>query len=93
LKIGAVLFLLLAIFFSLVFISRAQKFRIGTIAVSGETLVSADDVVAACRDFLSGYYLGLFPRDNFLIYPGVALQNFLKDKFKLLFGNSNDRSI
>lgn len=77
-----VLFLLLVIFFGLVFLSRMQKFRITTVELSGEVLVVPDEVVSASNDFLSGYYIGLFPRNNFFLYPQSALQKFLEDKFK-----------
>jgi hypothetical protein len=82
LKVGVVLFLVLAVFFGLVFVSRMSRFRIGTIELSGQTLVSPDEVVSASGDFLSGYYFGLFPRNNFFIFPNAALKNFLKEKFK-----------
>jgi hypothetical protein len=59
-----------------------SRFRIGTVELSGEVLVSPDEVVSVSQSFLSGYYLGLFPRDNFLIFPQSALQNFLKNKFE-----------
>ena len=82
LRLGVVLFFILLIFFGLVALSRMQKFRIMTFELSGQVLVSPDEVVSASTDFLSGYYLGLFPRNNCLIYPQLALQKFLKDKFK-----------
>src|ERR1035437_5326421 len=82
LKFGMVLFFILLIFFGLVALSRMQKFRITTIELSGQVLVVPDAVVSASNDFLSGYYFGLVPRNNFFLYPQSALQKFLKDKFK-----------
>jgi hypothetical protein len=82
LRLGIILFFILAIFFGLVFLSRMQKFRITTVELSGEVLVVPDEVVFESGNFLSGYYIGLFPRNNFLIFPQSALQKFLKEKFK-----------
>jgi hypothetical protein len=81
-RLGLILFFLLVIFLTLVFVSRMQRFRISDVELSGETLVSQNEVVEASDDFLSGYYLGLFPRDNAFIFPRAVLQNFLKEKFK-----------
>ncbi len=82
LKWGLALFLLLVIFGSLVFISRQPQFLIKTVELSGQTLVNSDEVVSASQNFLSGHYLGLFPRNNIIIYPKNSLQKFLKEKFK-----------
>ncbi len=82
LKFGVVLFLLSLVFLCLVFVSRLSRFRIETIGLSGQILVSPTEVISVTDDFLSGYYLGLFPRKNFLIYPNAALKKLLKEKFE-----------
>ena len=82
LRVGLVFLAILIIFFTLVFVSRLQKFRITEVDLSGQTLVSPDDVVSATNSFISGYYLGLFPRNDAFIYPKSELENFLKENFK-----------
>ena len=81
-KYGLILLLCVTVFIGLVLISRIPKFRISTINLSGEILVSKDDVSNATKNFLSGNYIWLFPKNNFLLYPHNELEQMLKEKFQ-----------
>jgi hypothetical protein len=88
LKLALALFLSTAIFAGLVFLSRLQKFRIAEFDVSGNVLVSANDVSIAAQNFLSGNYFWFFPKNNDLLYSRHGLEKTLSEKFRRIAGVS-----
>jgi cell division septal protein FtsQ len=75
---------LLAIFLSLVFISRLKAVNISDIEIIGNKIVDADAIKADVQGELAGKYLWLFPKSNVLIYPENAIKNELQNKFARL---------
>ena len=65
--------LILAIFVVLVlgfsFASRIPAFNINAVVVSGNKIIETKNIEEVVQNDLSGHYLWLFPKTNFLIYP------------------------
>lgn len=76
-------FLTFALIVSFVsYISHRPQIRISKVELSGGILVKEDDVSEKTKEFLSGSYFWLFPKNNSLLYPRGGLQNYLKETFK-----------
>ena len=54
---------------ALIYFSRQEKLLINRVAVVGEDVIDKASIEKITRDLLSGYYLWIIPRANFLIYP------------------------
>lgn len=65
-------------------ISRAERFRINLVEVSGNSVVSEKEIIAFAGSILGGSYLGVFPKDNIFIYPENELVWGLLQKYKRL---------
>ncbi|MFA7216729.1 MAG: hypothetical protein WC095_01965 [Candidatus Paceibacterota bacterium] len=64
-----------------VYISRLDKFRIHDVVVTGTTLIEPFDVSKKSLDFLDGYYLWVFPKNNIFIYKKKDLHTYLEENF------------
>ena len=68
----------------LAYLSRLEKLNITGIEVVGNKIVDGETIGATAESELSGSYLWLFPKTNFLFYPKNKIINNLYDKFKTL---------
>jgi hypothetical protein len=68
----------------LTYFSRSSKFRIEDIQVTGNKIVESDAIKNIILNDLAGYYLWLFPKSNFLIYPQDKIAADLASNFKRL---------
>lgn len=59
-------------------------FRITTIKIQGETIENKEDLDAVIKDFLSGRYLLLVPKDSVFFFQEEFLITLLKNKFPRL---------
>ncbi|MES3004880.1 MAG: hypothetical protein V4690_02060 [Patescibacteria group bacterium] len=64
------------------YISHRPELRVTSVVLNGEVLVSESEVVAVTKDYVSGSYFFLFPKNNTFWYPQKKLTNLLKDTFK-----------
>lgn len=64
------------------FISHRPQLRIQNITMTGEVLLVEEEVVLKAKQFLSGKYFFLFPKNNIFWYKRGELKVFLKDFFK-----------
>ena len=75
-------FVLLILFIGLLsYLSSNDKIVINNIVVSGNHILSTEDVKTITRDDLSGRYLYLFDKSNSLIYPYEKIYNDIIDTF------------
>jgi len=83
-KITAVGFGLLVLFFGFALIARISSINIKTVTVSGNLIVESRDIKNIIEKNLTGNYLWIFPKTNFLIYPKNKIKNELAEKFRRL---------
>jgi len=81
-KILFFVFLFLVILIGLVFLSKWEKININNVRISGNKVVETGDIEQIVQSNISGRYLWLFPKTNFLIYPQKKIERELKNKFK-----------
>lgn len=75
-------FLFLLLFLGLGFASQIPGARITEIVVSGNKIIEEKEIIKIAQDNISGNYLWLFPKNNFVIYPKRTIEENLKEKFK-----------
>ncbi len=83
-KILFFIFLFLVFLFGLSFASRIKKININNIQISGNKVIDTKDIEESVKNTISGRYLGLFSKSNFLIYPRKKIEHNLALKFKRL---------
>ena len=76
--------ILLLIILGLSFASRIPAFNINNVSVSGNKIIESKDIENIIKKEISGHYLWLFPKTNFLIYPKHKIINELGNKYKRL---------
>ncbi len=75
---------IISILVLIVIISRREALQIKTVSVNGARVVSADEVSEEAKQLLRGYYLGLIPKTNSLVYPQEKVREGLRKKFPRL---------
>ena len=81
-KIILFVFCFLIILTGLVFLSRWKKININNIQISGNKVIETQAIESIVQNDLSGRYLWLFPKTNFILYPKKHIKNELAEKFK-----------
>lgn len=81
-KIIILLVLLFMLLLGFSFASRVPAFNIKNITVSGNKIIETEDILDVVQNEISGHYIWLFPKTNFLIYPKDKIKNELDNKFK-----------
>ncbi len=76
--------LFLFIFSIISLLSRVSKFNIDNITISGNKITDTNDIETVVKNIISGNYLFIFPKTNFLIYPKQKIITGLNYKFKRL---------
>src|SRR5258708_2406569 len=66
------------------FLSRVKKVNINEVHVSGNTVVDTEMIKQTVDENISGYYVWIFPKSNFLLYPKTKIERELAQKFKRL---------
>jgi hypothetical protein len=83
-RTNIILFLVLIVVFGLAILSGYQKVRVQTIIVSGNAVVSADEVLAIANRDMTGRYGYLFAKSNSLIFPRNKIkEDLLKEKMTI----------
>lgn len=79
----AVLFAVLGIFLagSIVYASRASALRVTSVHLVGETAIPEESVQSSVASLLASSYLGIFPKNNAIIYPRTRIEESLRDEF------------
>ncbi len=72
------------IILGLSFAFRIPAFNINDIVISGNSIVDTKDIEKIVKDEISGHYLLVFPKTNFLIYPKNSIKDNLADNYKRL---------
>ncbi len=83
-KITVLFLLFLTILVGFVFLARWQKVNIINIQISGNKIIDTKMIEQIAKDKLTGYYLWVIPKTNFLLYPKKEIEKELTDKFKRL---------
>ena len=65
----------------LIFLSRQEKFLVSAVSVEGAKTVNSEMVEAEVKEILSGHYLWLVPRSNFILYPRREVKSALLNEF------------
>ena len=87
-KLFLIIFLLALFLAGLCYLSRWQKINISEIKISGNKVIETATIESIVKNDLSGYYLKVIPKTNFLLYPGGRIKSDLARTFKRL-GNIN----
>lgn len=72
------------IFAGLVYLSRLKQINISSIEVTGNKILSAEEVESLIGEKTAGYYFWFFPKTNIFFYPKDAISEGLQEKFKRL---------
>ncbi len=93
-KIFFLVFSFILILIGLSFLSKLEKINIDNIQISGNKMVETKMIEEVVKEKLAGYYFGIFPKTNFIIYPQHKIEAELKNKFKRIKDVFvNDRNI
>lgn len=79
-----ILFFLLVVVLGLAIFSGNKKVTIQTIIVSGNAVVSNDEVLAVANKVMSGRYGYLFAKNNYLIFPRFQIKEALLTQIKTI---------
>ncbi len=69
---------------ALVYISRVDKLNISEINVTGNKVIETEQITKIVENNLSGHYLWVIPKSNFLLYPKDKIRRELEDKLPRL---------
>ncbi len=83
-KMFFLIFLFILILIGLSFLSKWQKLNINNIQISGNKVIEAKMIEDIVKEKITGNYLWIFPKTNFLFYPKGEIRKELADKFKRL---------
>ena len=72
---------IIVILVATIIVSRQQKLLIRDVEVSGAKVVKEEEVIARTKEIISGYYLGMIPKRNALVYPGGKVEESLMKEF------------
>lgn len=81
-KLYLALFLFLALIVGLVFLSRSSKINIDQVNISGNKVITTEEILSVVESKLAGYYLFVFPRHNIFLYPKAKIKRELLETFK-----------
>ncbi len=81
-KILILLFGVLVIFFSLVYLSHLNRLNISEVEIFGNKVLDTETLKEAVDREIAGKYLWLFPKTNIFIYPKNTIKNGLHNEFK-----------
>lgn len=81
-KIAFVAFVFVASVLVSSFLSHRPQIRVSNISLNGGVLVRQEDVSDKTKNFLSGSYLFLYPRNSSFWYPQKGLEEYLKINFR-----------
>ena len=76
------IFLVALIVGILSFITHSSVLAISKVSVSGNAVLSSEEIIQIATDNLSGNYLWIFPKNNFVIYPRGEIYRELISKFQ-----------
>lgn len=80
-----IFFLLFALALAgLTMLLRWSKLNIQNIEITGNPVVDSTDLENTIKNEIYGYYLWIFPKSNFLIYPKNDVKAALEDNYKVL---------
>jgi len=80
--------LFIVIILGLSYFSAYSKITINKIIITGNSIINGQEIESRINDKLSGRYIGLFSRSNFLIYPEKKIYNDLLVNFPRIEGLS-----
>jgi len=79
---GVVVLSLLVLLISLSFLSKYSKLLISEINVSGNSVVSTDDILGVVERNLSGAHFWLFSKRNIFLYSKKKIESEIRTEFK-----------
>ncbi|MFA6585690.1 MAG: hypothetical protein WCS86_00830 [Candidatus Paceibacterota bacterium] len=83
-KILSLILIFILILVGLSFLSKWQKININNIQISGNKVVETKAIEDLVKQKISGNYLWIFPKSNFLLYPVGEVKRELANNFKRL---------
>ena len=83
-KIIIFLSIFLFLFIGLVFLSRWERLQIENIEISGNKIIESKMILEKVEEDLTGHYLWVIPKTNFLLYPENSIKKELAEDFKRL---------
>jgi len=79
-RLSIIVFLILVLIFSLAILSGHEKVKIKTITITGNALVSNNEIFAIINRDIAGRYFYLFSKSNSLIFPRFKInEDILKE--------------
>lgn len=85
---GALIVVILVV---LAYVSRLDAFRLREIIISGNKVAESAQIETVVRSELSGNYLFVFPKGNFLLYPRNHIETVLTETFPRLLSATVSR--
>ncbi|HEY4494225.1 MAG TPA: FtsQ-type POTRA domain-containing protein [Candidatus Paceibacterota bacterium] len=83
-KITLVAVCVLVLIVGLALVSRIGKLQLSNVEISGNKVVESKALEDSIRNEISGKYLWLFPKSNFILYPKSKIKENLAVNFKRL---------
>ena len=86
-KIAILIFLFLglsSVIYGLIYFLREDRFQVLEVSVLGENVIDRDEMITLTSELLTGFYLWVVPRSNFLVYPRRTIERALMEKFPRL---------
>jgi hypothetical protein len=81
-KLQVIFFLGILLIGVIVYVTHLSVFRISHVELSGNTVITQEEIEKNTQEFLSGSYFWLFPKNNIVWYPKSKLEEGLKENFK-----------
>lgn len=81
-KIIFFVFLFLFFLIGLSFVFKIDKFNIETVSIQGNKVIDSEEIQKIAQKNLAGYYLFLYPKSNFLIYPRRKIEKEINFNLK-----------
>ncbi|MEK7176948.1 MAG: hypothetical protein AAB719_01470 [Patescibacteria group bacterium] len=78
------LFLISSITYGLVYFLREERFQVSEVSVLGENVIDRDEITLVAENLLTGFYLFVVPRSNFILYPRRTIERALVTEFPRL---------
>lgn len=81
-KLYIATFLFVAIITGLIFFSRSPNINIDKINISGNKVITSEDILKIAESKLAGNYLFVFPKHNIFLYPKAQIKKTILEEFK-----------
>jgi len=83
-RILLILVCVVIVFIALCFITRIKSLNVVNVAVAGNKIIETEGIESMVREHISGKYLWLMPKTNFVLLPKNKIKSALEEKYHRL---------